>query len=87
MFQGACTWEAPKNERIRLPLLSFVCRLSVLPPLFCVCRVWVTTGGVEIGSQPLHPYSTTLVLMYQDGIMNKYTGTNVLNLYISTNVS
>ena len=69
------TWEAPKNERIRLPLLSFV------------CRVWVTTGGVEIGSQPLPPYSTTLVPMHQDGIMNKYTGTNVLNLYISTNVS
>ena len=77
------------TEKRKNPLaaLKFCLPSLRLSPLFCVCHVWVTTGGVEIGSQPLHPYSTTLVLMHKDGIMNKYTGTNVLNLYISTNVS
>lgn len=54
-------------------LCFFGCRLSVLPPLLCVCRVWVTTGGVEIGSQTLHPYYMSICAIYQDGILHIFT--------------
>ena len=58
-------------------------RLSL--PLRCVCRVWGTTGGVEIGSQTLHPYNVLLLAIYLDGILHKFTSNISSHLCIASN--
>ena len=75
------------TEKRKNPLaaLKFCLPSLRLPPLLCVCRVWVTTGGVEIGSQTLHPYNTLLLAIYQDGILHKFTSNISSYLCIASN--
>ena len=75
------------TEKRKNPLaaLKFCLPSLRLSPLLCVCRVWVATGGVKIGSQTLRPHYSVLVPTHQEGILHNYDGTNMCIMYICTN--
>ena len=71
-FLGFKRLHLGSTEKRKNPLaaLKFCLPSLRLPPLFCVCRVWVTTGGVEL----VYKYQCILTIFCGH---DKVTGTNI----------